>query len=235
LYEEHLDWHKTKAQYFADKLNLLNQSKIKLIGNQALEVSSYQGAEVIPQASLLPQNRYLTRQHNAENVAAVLAVLNELGVGATEALPAMQDYKGLPHRQYELGEKNGILYVDDSIATTPQSTNAALDVYKDRIVTLIAGGYDRGIDYGPLLDTIKAHKIAAVVCLGQSGKRIAALLKDGGISQVHMACNMAEAVGLSKAHTQTGGVVLLSPAAPSFGLFTDYQERGKAFAKEAGF
>ena len=73
LYEEHLDWHGSRAQYFADKLNLLNNAKVKLIGAQALEVSHYHGASVIPHAPALPDNPYLRRAHNAANVDAVHA------------------------------------------------------------------------------------------------------------------------------------------------------------------
>jgi len=235
LYEEHLDWHGSRAQYFADKLNLLNNAKVKLIGEQALEASHYHGASVIPHAPALPDNPYLRRAHNAANVAAVLAVTRELGIQDANALAVMVDFKGLAHRQYELGEQNGILYVDDSIATTPQSTGAAMDVYAARPITLIAGGFDRGIDYAPLLQAVKNHTTSAVICLGDSGKRICDLLQQNGFVNAYNAADMAQAVALAKAHTQTGGVILLSPAAPSYGLFTDFTERGRAFAKEAGF
>lgn len=235
LYEEHLDWHGSVAQYYADKLNLLKHSKVKLIGAQAQSVAQFEGAKIIEAVPTLPKNPYLKRAHNAANVAAVLAITRELGIADADALGAMQDFKGLAHRQYELGERNGILYVDDSIATTPQSTNAALDVYKARSVTLIAGGFDRGIDYTPLALSVLTHDVNGVICLGDSGQRIHDLLRDSGFGNTAMASNMAGALKLAREVTPRGGVILLSPAAPSFGMFTDYQERGRAFAVAAGF
>ncbi len=155
-------------------------------------------------------------------------------ISENAALEAMRDFKGLPHRQQELGHKNGVLFVDDSIATTPQAAIAAMEVYKNAPVTLIAGGYDRGIDYQPLVEYVATRKINAVITLGPSGQRIIEGLAAQGYraqGTETMESALKEAVG----RTPQGGVILLSPAAPSFGLFRDYIERGQAFAKAAGF
>ena len=94
------------------------------------------------------RNRYLARPHNLSNLAGALAVARSLGIDPAAALRAAEDFPPLPHRQQEIGEVDGVLYVDDSISTTPEATIAALDVYRDRAVTVIIGGHDRGIDYG---------------------------------------------------------------------------------------
>ena len=75
-------------------------------------------------------NRYLARPHNLSNLAGALAVARSLGVDPAAALRAAEDFPPLPHRQQEIGEVDGVLYVDDSISTTPEAAIAALDVYR---------------------------------------------------------------------------------------------------------
>ena len=255
LFPEHLDWHGSLETYFTDKLRLLTHAKTKIVNAATLDALRQHG---IADENLLvfnrpdglhekdgkicdgdkligaPNNAHLARAHNLSNVCAVLTATKFLGLDTKAALEAMESFQGLPHRQQELGEKKGVLYVNDSIATTPQAAIAALEVYKDRPVTLIAGGYDRGIDYAPLIERILADKTHAVICLGPSGKRIFDALKTGG-AHVFTATSMNEAVKIAKSETPKGGVVLLSPAAPSFGMFHNYAERGQSFAAEAGF
>ena len=88
-------------------------------------------------------------------------------------------FQPLPHRQQEIGEVDGVLYVDDSISTTPEATIAALDVYRDRAVTVIIGGHDRGIDYLGLVARLKCEPRPGVVLLDASGRRIRDLLGAG--------------------------------------------------------
>jgi UDP-N-acetylmuramoylalanine--D-glutamate ligase len=256
LYPEHLDWHGSLRTYFADKLNLLSHARIKLIDREALATATenniaigsvvtfndtaglhVQGGEIYdgPQLIGRPQNAHLARPHNLRNICGVLAVLKTLDFDLKQSLAAMEGFKPLPHRQHELGEKDGVLYVDDSIATMPQSAIAALEFYRDRPVTLIAGGYDRGISYQILIDHILQHKLANVICLGPSGKRIFDGLQAGGYDHAQLADSMEGAVAAARQKTAQGGVILLSPGAPSYGLFKDFVARGLAFAAHSGF
>ena len=143
--------------------------------------------------------------------------------------------QGLPHRQQELGEKNGILYVNDSISTTAYSAIAALNTYTDRPVTLIAGGYDRGIDYSPLIERLGSSTVRAIILLGPSGVRLGELLKHHAGLTLKTADSMEEAVAQAQSLTAPGGVILLSPGAPSFGLFRDFVQRGEKFIEVSGF
>lgn len=231
LYQEHLDWHRDVATYQRDKINLLNHARVKIVHPQVLEtgVELPHGTTVCkPVVEKIP-NEYLSRPHNLNNVAVTLEIVRALKLDVKAAIKAMEGFKGLPHRQQELGIKNDILYVDDSIATTPQAAIAAMDVYKGRPLTLIVGGYDRGVDYAPLVDYIHKNRNLLVVGLGPAGRRILQAVPGEPVG------TMTEAVQKAKAATPKGGVILLSPAAPSFGLFRDYVERGEAFAKESGF
>ena len=256
LYPEHLDWHGSLAAYYRDKLNLLAHSETKIINYDTIATIDAQvdtldesvlfnhpaglhvrDGKIYDQDLLIGrlQNRHLARAHNLVNVCAVLAVLQHLGFAAQEAMPLMEDFRGLPHRQCELGEKNGVLYVDDSISTTPQSAIAAMAAYSDRPITLIAGGFDRGIDYAPLVDYVRQNKTNAVICMGPSGTRIAEGLRQGGYDKLHSAATMDEVARIATQLTPRNGVVLLSPAAPSYGLFKDFTARGAAFAAACGF
>jgi UDP-N-acetylmuramoylalanine--D-glutamate ligase len=117
---------------------------------------------------------------------------------------------------------------------------AALQVYNGRDITLIVGGYDRGIDYGKLVESLAAGAVKAVICLGDSGRRIYAQLQEaanmqgGFVCVIRQAGSMADALSYARRVTPPGGVVLLSPAAPSYGYYRDYIERGRDFAAKAG-
>lgn len=261
LYPEHIDWHLTLDNYYRDKIHLLGQGRHAVINADALPIVErfrpaaaddvlfndptaihsrqdriHDGAVVIGGVA----NRYLSRPHNRSNLCAALTVLKILGHDPTAALATTADFRGLPHRQQELGERDGVLFVDDSISTTPESTLAALEVYAGRPITAILGGYDRGIDYGKLAERLAQGAAAAIVCLGASGERIyeatRAALDAHAASGLRLcrAADMAEAVARAIRMTPSGGVILLSPAAPSYGQYHDYIERGRDFAAKAG-
>lgn len=161
LYPEHLDWHGDLATYYKDKLHLLTCARLALATKQVQEAATSAGLELPSDIQIIdtttapevPGHDYLSRAHNRSNVAAVLGVIACLEIDRQEALGAMADFRPLPHRQQELGEKNGVLYVNDSIATTPQSTIAAMQSYQGRPITLIAGGFDRGWTMRPWFST----------------------------------------------------------------------------------
>ena len=252
LFPEHLDWHRTLDAYYRDKLNLLRHSRCAIVNEQAAPALGlaqrifnaevglhFRGDEVLDGCERIGEvrNRYLARPHNLSNVCAALTAVRVLDLDLGEALQATGDFRALPHRQQEIGEIDGVLYVDDSISTAPESTIAALEVYAGRDITAIIGGHDRGIDYGKLVAKLAGGGVSALVCLGASGDRIYAALRANGSESAEAACarSMEEAVGFAKRMTPRGGVVLLSPAAPSYGYYRDFAERGRDFAAKAGF
>ncbi len=262
LYPEHADWHLTVERYIRDKVNLLIQSRCRIVncaangavdpiiagspgrkylfneesGIHSEDTEIFDGRDWIGSV----RNPYLVRAHNRSNLCAALAVAKILHLDLAAALDAARDFFGLPHRQQELGESRNILFVDDSISTIPESTIAALAVYADRDVTVIVGGYDRGIDYGKLIEVLTSGAAKVVICIGDTGYRIyaqtrAALTRMGGSgSAIYQANSMEDAVLHAMRVTPPGGVVLLSPAAPSYGQYRDYIERGRDFAAKAG-
>jgi UDP-N-acetylmuramoyl-L-alanine---L-glutamate ligase len=262
LYPEHADWHRSVEHYVRDKVNLLRRSRFCIVNRAASDAvdtiigaaprrrcvfndesgihsddtAIFDGRERIG----IVCNPYLARVHNRSNLCAALAVAKTLEIDIQAALDATGDFQGLPHRQQELGETGHILFVDDSISTIPESTIAALQVYAGRDITVIVGGYDRGIDYGKLVETLSAGAAKAVICFGDAGERIyaqtqaASNTRGGFACAIRQASSMEEAVSHARRLTPTGGVVLLSPAAPSYGYYRNYIERGRDFAAKAG-
>jgi UDP-N-acetylmuramoylalanine--D-glutamate ligase len=251
LFPEHLDWHRTLDIYYRDKLNLLCHSRCAIANREAAPADGlaqhwfnqadavhFRGTEVFDGAQRIGQahNRYLARPHNLSNLCAALTVAKVLNLDLRGALDATADFRALPHRQQEIGEIDGVLYVDDSISTAPESTLAALEVYAGRDITLIVGGYDRGVDYGKLVAKLAGGAAGAVLCLGASGERIfEALHAAAPYPETVVVGSMGAAVARARQLTPRGGVVLLSPAAPSYGTYRDFAERGRDFAAKAGF
>jgi UDP-N-acetylmuramoylalanine--D-glutamate ligase len=127
-------------------------------------------------------------------------------------------------------------WIDDSISTTPDAALAALESLHGRPVTLILGGHDRGLDWTGFAQTLRVRPVHAVVVQGAAGTRIANTLRDAHVEcTVEQAGDLVDAVARAKVAAQPGGVVLLSPGAPSFDQFRDYAERGRTFARLAGF
>ncbi len=262
LYPEHIDWHLSVENYYRDKINLLNHSRRRIVHSASAEIVERfaagrparqnlfddecqihcRGAAVLDGATVIGRirNPYLARPHNRSNLCAALAVAKSLDLDPGAALEAASGFRGLPHRQQELGEIGGVLFVDDSISTIPESTLAAFAVYAGRDITVILGGHDRGIDYGKLVEKAVTGAASAVICLGDSGERIYSLARavaarrDDVTCKIHCARSMGDAVAFARQVTPSGGVVLLSPAAPSYGQYRDYIERGRDFAAQAG-
>jgi UDP-N-acetylmuramoyl-L-alanine---L-glutamate ligase len=228
LSQEHLDWHGSVEAYHRDKLNLLRHARQPIVNADARGLVDFACTPFDPHEKLPIASAYLARPHNMANLVATLAVMRVLGIEADAALRAAEDYAPLPHRQQELPEVGGVLFVDDSISTTPEATIAALEVYRDRPVTLILGGQDRGIDYSALVERLRTAPPVAVLLMDASGARIHELL-GGGV----LVASMREAVERARALTPKGGVVLLSPAAPSYGRYKSFIERGEDFARWA--
>ena len=256
LYEEHLDWHGSRERYVADKLRLADVARQLLVNalqpmllertqghRQRLlfgqpdgwHVADYficRGAQqVFPIAQLAAPGL-----HNALNACAALTALETIGMDALAAAPALASFRPLPHRLQPLGEHGGWYWVNDSISTTPLATLAALESLHDRAVTVLVGGHDRGLDWTPFVEVMRATPPHAIVCMGNNGGRIADALRGGEVScPLAQVDNLAAAVAEAKALTPPGGVIVLSPGAPSFDQFRDYVQRGRRFAELAGF
>jgi len=256
LYEEHLDWHGTRERYVEDKLALaavartlvVNARLDELVARTATHADRrtfgdapgwhvdggaiLRGGERVFDLAASP----LPGAHNALNACAALAALEAMGYDAVAAAPALASFVPLPHRLQPLGERDGVLWVNDSISTTPLATLAALESLHGRAVTVLAGGHDRGLDWSDFVAEELAHPPHAIVCSGANGPRIAAALRQAKVATTLVeVAKLDAAVAEARGLTPPGGCILLSPGAPSFDQFHDYAERGRHFADLAGF
>jgi UDP-N-acetylmuramoylalanine--D-glutamate ligase len=122
-------------------------------------------------------------------------------------------------------------YVDDGLATSALPVVAALEVFADDSVALIAGGFDRGVDYAPLAEAIVARRASTVlITMGEAGRRIGAELTrlSPGLLQIEVS-TMRDAVTEARQSLSNDGVILLSPGAPSFDLYRNWEERSEDF------
>ncbi|TAL74045.1 MAG: UDP-N-acetylmuramoyl-L-alanine--D-glutamate ligase [Rhodanobacter sp.] len=256
LYEEHLDWHGSAERYVADKLKLADVSRTLLVNGLQQNLLAHTadhvqrklfgvaegwhvagdaircGAERVFKLADLPAPGV----HNALNACAALTALELLGFDARAAAPALASFHPLPHRLQGLGTRDGLDWVNDSISTTPKATHAAIDSLAGREVTVIVGGFDRGLDWSDFVAAFKDHAHLRIVAQGANGPRIAQALRTAKATvPLGEAEDFADAVAMARTVTPAGGVVLLSPGAPSFDEFKNYAERGRVFAELAGF
>jgi UDP-N-acetylmuramoylalanine--D-glutamate ligase len=169
--------------------------------------------------------------HNQSNAVGAACCALALGVAPQAVRRALGEYRTLPHRLELVGEVDGRKFYDDSIATTPESTLAALESLSEPI-WLIAGGSDKGLDLAPVARRIAA-RVQGVALLGQTAPRLRGHIEayaPPGRSLVIMDCSdMDQAVRAMFAQSRPGDVILLSPACASFGLFNNFAHRGAVF------
>jgi UDP-N-acetylmuramoylalanine--D-glutamate ligase len=178
----------------------------------------------------------LPGKHNLHNVLAASLAAEVLGVKTPQMAEAIQRYRGLPYHLEVLGSKQGVTYVNDSYATSPTATIPALESFNQPTI-LIAGGADKGIDYGELGQVIINSPVKALVLIRPVGDAILRAVQDAAkatqVPAPHYEFIAAPEEILPACHNlaKEGDVVLLSPAAASFGLFQDYRDRGRFFSE----
>ncbi|MBI5793100.1 MAG: UDP-N-acetylmuramoyl-L-alanine--D-glutamate ligase [Rhodocyclales bacterium] len=185
-----------------------------------------QGANFLLPVSELP----LAGLHNAANAMAALALCASLGVGATDLLPALRSFRGLPHRVEKVAELDGVTWYDDSKGTNVGATVAALvglggGIGRKSVVIL--GGDGKQQDFSPLRDVVASHA-RAVILIGRDGPLIGKAIAGAGVA-VEAAADMDVAVRRAAALAQAGDAVLLSPACASFDMYRNYEHRAQVF------
>jgi UDP-N-acetylmuramoylalanine--D-glutamate ligase len=169
-------------------------------------------------------------RHNVENVLAALAATQEMAIDADILRSAIKAFRGLPHRLQHVATHEGITYVNDSIATSPERAGTSIQSI-DTPVVLIAGGRSKHLPWTPVLET-GAGKVHSVILMGEAADEIEAAIYDAGLSPrllTYRAGSMVEAVDHARARVHRGDTVLLSPGCTSFDMFKDFEERGRAF------
>lgn len=268
VFPEHLDWHGGEQRYVDDKLALVAEARPRVavlnaddprlvalgkriesgVGAAAGVVRWFNRADgwhlrgdmlhrgevAVLDTAGLP----LPGRHNLGNLCAALTAIDAFGLDAAALAPHAASFAPLPHRLQTLGERDGIVWVNDSISTTPHASLAALEAYRNARVAILLGGYDRGVDWSAFADRLRGRPPHAVVTMGRNGPRIHDALAAVADERwrLRAADDLAAAVDAARAALgEAGGVILLSPGAPSFGPYRDYTERGRHFAALGGF
>lgn len=179
----------------------------------------------------IESQRYVKGVHNLSNCMAVFMVGHCFGIPDQMIVKAISEFKGLEHRLEYVGTKCGITFYNDSISTIPEATIAAVEALKD-VDTLILGGFDRGIDYSKLVNFMIGTDVRNIVFVGEAGSRIYNLLKEGNALQGKnyiLSNSYPDIVGWCYTNTAEGRICLLSPAASSYDMFKNFEERGRVF------
>jgi UDP-N-acetylmuramoylalanine--D-glutamate ligase len=163
--------------------------------------------------------------HNVENMMAAIAVAKAIGMPAQIIQRTLEEFPGLEHRLEFVREKDGVRYYNDSKGTNVGAVVKSLASFSSPVI-LLAGGVDKGGDYGVLRDGVRKG-VKRLVLFGAAKELIAKTLET--LTQTVLVDNMAAAVRDAHQHAQPGDVVLLSPACSSFDMFRNYAERGRVF------
>lgn len=242
---DHVDWHGSADQYQEDKLSLTSlprpgitiaQGLSELLRSQAHRLGgTIQWSQEIagPWAEALG----LIGQHNFANAQIAREILIALDVpGADDEVvlsQASQEFVSLPGRLSDAGTVEGVHFVDDSLATNVLPTLAALDSFAGERLALLIGGYDRGVDYTELIHILASREAPTfVIGLPDSGTRLTqAIAGETTTTQVATVDDVAAGVAQGFEWAKANGVVLLSPAAPSFSQFSNWKERSDEFRR----
>ena len=174
---------------------------------------------------------HLRGVHNFENICAAIAATSDL-VDTKTQIEAIKEFKGVEHRLEFVRELNGVKWYNDSIGTSPSRTIAGINSFDEKIV-LIAGGYDKNLDYMPLAEALP-NKVSKVILMGDTGPKIANAILQAtkGLDfmiPMYKEYNIEKSVKRARKIAEPGEIVLFSPASASFDMFKNFAERGEKF------
>jgi UDP-N-acetylmuramoylalanine--D-glutamate ligase len=251
LGSDHLDWHGSLDIYRSDKLSITRAAgeHVTWVGEATLFHELDDAGElggdvrfVHADTSQLTESLGLLGNHSHSNVALALAVVSTLSGLSHEELRARiveraANFVPLKGRltlvATETRDNETIRFVDDGLATTALPTIAALKVFAFDAVALIVGGLDRGVDYTELAEAIRQREApTGVIAMGDAGRRLAGELRGGdAVVEVFVVDSMFDAVYRARTLLTGTGVVLFSPAAPSFDRYENWLERSEDFER----
>ena len=248
LFQEHLDHYENYMGYKMAKMQIAlrqhsgdhffyctdNEELRLLVKSYELRVKSelhpYSINDISDEERVLLEACPLEGEHNRSNTLVACRVASLVQNNPISTFSSrLSTFKGLRHRMERVGNVRGITWYDDSISTIPEAAIAAVRAL-GRVDTLILGGFDRGIDYQPLVDFLKGHPVENIVFVGAAGRRILSSLVTHHSSLVED--DYTKIVPWCAEHTPQGGVVLLSPAAASYDAFKNFEHRGDFFAEQ---
>jgi UDP-N-acetylmuramoylalanine--D-glutamate ligase len=244
LSPEHTDWHRDVEHYYADKLNLIDRDTPFPVAlgdaardNPRVLEAVRDKSRIVPYLAPFLSDRIasaaarskLKGEHNLENARLAAQIAMAAGGDIEGVVKGIQAFSPLPHRleEHRIG---GVLFVDDSISTTPEATKAALSAYHGQRIALVAGGHERQQDYTELAGLLAQRGVSVLVCLPVTGDRLAtAAYAAAPEVEVLEAENLGVAMQALAHRRSRFDAVILSPGAPSYNQFKNFEERGDHF------
>lgn len=177
------------------------------------------------------KNLKLRGVHNYENACAAIAATSTI-VSTDSQIEAITEFPGVKHRLEFVKEINGVKWYNDSIGTSPTRTIAGLNSFDEKIV-LIAGGYDKHLDYKPIAKPI-LDNVSVLILMGQTAEKIKLAVEEEMKNtnkkiEIYHCDTLSETVNLAKKIARKGEIVLFSPASASFDMYKNFEERGDKF------
>lgn len=236
VFEEHLDHFGTFEAYRNAKLNI-----IRKMGERDWAVTNdefcYEADKMMIRSLNYQYYDFgvnwddvpLKGDHNRMNIKAALCAIHAFGITIDEVLPYLYTFQPLEHRQELVGTFHGVTFYNDSISTIPQAAIAAIKTIKN-VTFLLLGGFDREIDYSPLVEYLKMNPLKHILFTGKAGERMVKMLQDAGYQgDIKKIKDLNEAFEIIKGLSKPGDVCLLSPAAASYDQYKNFEERGRVF------
>ncbi|MBI5123206.1 UDP-N-acetylmuramoyl-L-alanine--D-glutamate ligase [Candidatus Roizmanbacteria bacterium] len=239
LFPEHMNYHGDTQKYYQAKKNItkyLSGKDYFVYNSKFSQLKSWTKnliCKTIPFEQNIPivdKDIHLIGEHNLENIDEAAAVAKIFNIPDEIIKNTVLNFQPLPHRLELVGKFKNILFYDDAISTTPESTICAINSFP-KIGTIFLGGFDRGYDFGKLSRVIIDKKIPNIVLFPDSGNKIFALLNKviGFKFNFLKTKSMEEAVVFAYENTQAKTVCLLSTASPSYSLWKNFEEKGDLF------
>lgn len=248
----HLDKHKDLNEYIEAKLNIFKNSPGILVLNKDNEVTknitstreiryfsrySKTNAFYLENNYICFNNKQVFNTnklnirgiHNHENICACMSAIYDM-VDLDKSFNAISEFKGVEHRLEFVREINNVKWYNDSVSSSPTRTIAGLNSYQENIV-LIAGGYDKNLDYTPIAKPI-LNKVSKLILFGATKDKIEKAVLDNKTNesiQIYTCNNLSEVVSKAKEVASSGEIVLFSPASASFDMFKNFADRGIQF------
>jgi len=254
LYEAHLDYHGTREAYVDAKMNITkNQDEsdffiVNFDQEECIERSKRSRAEIVPfsvkrvvengaylkdgviyfrgEKVVHQEEIVLPGNHNIENILAAICGAKLLHVSNHAIREVLSTFKGVKHRLQFVRELNGRKFYNDSKATNILASKMALSSFTEPVI-LLAGGLDRGNGFEELIPSLK--NVKALITFGQTAKKLMDAGKLAGIETIKRVDNVEKAVPLAYSLSESGDVILLSPACASWDQYKTFEVRGDIF------
>jgi UDP-N-acetylmuramoylalanine--D-glutamate ligase len=234
---DHLDWHGSQEAYVNAKRNIVRfqpEDGIAVLNEEndlAISFANYTKAKLVRFGlkGRRPFELAIAGSHNQLNAQAAFFTAYLCGVTWEQAQAAIKDFRGLTHRLQLIHESAGVRFINDSIATIPEAAVAALKSFPPKTVIQIVGGSKKK---DPPIDDLCAalsERAKAVLCIGETGPKIAAHVPGSIISGT-----LAQAIATAKSIAADGDIVLLSPGYASYDQFVNFEQRGDEFTRLCG-